>query len=94
MQMLIFSPFSPKLHLDPPHTNFCFRKYLVIAPTEWTFHIYMCAVLSHVSRVQHFVTLWTIGWQAPLSMGILQARILECVAMPSSTLAYLTSKSK
>ena len=29
-----------------------------------------------------FVTLWTIGCQAPLSMGILQARILECVAMP------------
>ena len=26
----------------------------------------------------------TVAYQAPLSMGILQARILECVAMPSS----------
>ena len=29
-------------------------------------------------------TLWTIACQAPLSMGILQARILQWVAMPSS----------
>ena len=27
---------------------------------------------------------WTVARQAPLSMGILQARILEWVAMPSS----------
>ena len=27
---------------------------------------------------------WTISCQAPLTMGILQARILEWVAMPSS----------
>ena len=36
------------------------------------------------SRVQLFATPWTVAWQAPLSMGILQARILEWVAMPSS----------
>ena len=30
------------------------------------------------------MTPWTIACQAPLSMGILQARILEWVAMPSS----------
>ena len=29
-------------------------------------------------------TPWTVVCQAPLSVGILQARILECVAMPSS----------
>ena len=29
-------------------------------------------------------TLWTVASQAPLSMGILQARILEWVAVPSS----------
>ena len=34
--------------------------------------------------VQLFVTPWTVAHQAPLSMGILQARILEWVAMPSS----------
>ena len=36
------------------------------------------------SRVQLFVTLWTVAHQAPLSMGTLQARILEWVAMPAS----------
>ena len=30
------------------------------------------------------MTPWTIARQAPLSMGILQARILKWVAMPSS----------
>ena len=42
--------------------------------------LHIC-VLSHI---QLFVTSWTIACQAPLSMGILQARILEWVAMPSS----------
>ena len=42
------------------------------------------AVLSHFNCVQLFLTLWTVARQAPLSMGILQARILEWVAMPSS----------
>ena len=41
-----------------------------------------CAHL--LSHVWLFVTPWTVARQAPLSMGILQARILECVAMPSS----------
>ena len=45
----------------------------------------LCAMVSHFSGVQLFVTPWTIAPQAPLSMGfILQARILEWVAMPSS----------
>ena len=33
--------------------------------------------------VRLFVTLWTVACQAPLSMGILQARILEWVTHPS-----------
>ena len=41
-------------------------------------------LLSHFSRVQLFATPWMIVFQAPLSMGILQARILEWVVMPSS----------
>ena len=40
-------------------------------------------VLSH-SVVSDSVSPWTVAQQAPLSMGILQARILEWVAMPSS----------
>ena len=37
---------------------------------------------SSLSCVQFFVTLSTVARQVPLSMGILQARILEWVAMP------------
>ena len=41
-------------------------------------------MLSHFSHIQLWVTLWTVAPQAPVSMGILQARILEWVAMPYS----------
>ena len=41
-------------------------------------------MLSGFSRVWLFVTPRTVACQAPLSLGILQARILESVAMPSS----------
>ena len=51
--------------------------------TKW-FYTSAC-MLSHFSCVRLFVTLWTIAYQAPLSMGLLQGRILEWVAMPSST---------
>ena len=45
----------------------------------------MCAcMLSRFSHVQLFVTPWTVAHQASLSMGILQARIQERIAMPSS----------
>ena len=44
----------------------------------------VCAVLSCFSHVRLFSTPWTVACQAPLCMGILQARILEWVAMPSS----------
>ena len=45
----------------------------------------MCVcVLSHFNCVQLFVTLRTVPHQVPLSMGILQERILEWVAMPFS----------
>ena len=41
-------------------------------------------VLSLFRRVRLCVTLWSVAPQASLPMGILQARIVECVAMPSS----------
>ena len=51
----------------------------------WMFSVCVHAcVLSHFSRVWLFATPWSIAHQAPLSMGILQVRILEWVAMPSS----------
>ena len=40
----------------------------------------VCYVLS---RVRLFATAWTATHQAPLSVGILQARNLEWVSMPS-----------
>ena len=39
--------------------------------------------LSHLSCVWFCATLWTLALQALLSVGILQARILEWFAMPS-----------
>ena len=41
-------------------------------------------MLNPFSRIRLFVILWTIAPQAPLSMGILQAKIPEWAAMPSS----------
>jgi len=48
-----------------------------------TFCTLCCAVLSHLSHVQLFATLWTIAHQAPSAYGILQARVLEWVVVPS-----------
>ena len=46
--------------------------------------IYVCMHALSLSHVQLFVTPSTAARQAALSMGILQARILEWAAMPSS----------
>ena len=40
--------------------------------------------VKSLSHIQLFVIHWTVACQAPLSMGILQARILEWVAIPFS----------
>ena len=46
---------------------------------------FVCMSSSHFNCIWLFVTLWTIACQAALEVcGILQARILEWVAMPSS----------
>ena len=41
--------------------------------------------IDYYIRIQLFATPWTAARQAPLPMGILQARIPEWVAMPSSS---------
>ena len=47
--------------------------------------VHMHAVhTKSLSHVWLFATLWTVAHQTPLSMGILQAGILQLVAMPSS----------
>ena len=56
-------------------------------PGTYTYFLWiplmLAYMLSHFSHVWFFATLWTLDCQVPLSMGILQARILEWVAMPS-----------
>jgi len=55
-----------------------------VSASHQSFQWMLCyAVLSHC-HVWLFANPWTVAHQAPLSMGILQARILEWVAMPSS----------
>ena len=56
---------------------------------EWRLVIHGCAVSCLVAQL--CLTLqppWTVARKAPLSMGILQARILTWVAMPSSRGSY------
>ena len=48
----------------------------------WIFTAWVHAKLLQLCQL--FVTLWTLAHQAPLFMEILQARILEWVAIPSS----------
>ena len=59
------------LHLTPIENTF-FQKLLEYP----CLGIQSCLIL--------FVTTWTVAHQVPVSMGILQARILEWDAMPSS----------
>ena len=47
-------------------------------------NISLLLMLSCCSHVQLFATLWIVALQAPLSIGILQARILEWFAISSS----------
>ena len=44
----------------------------------------VCVCVCLLSHVWLFATLWAVAHHAPLSMGILQARILKWVSMPSS----------
>ena len=52
-------------------------------PTHSSDWCVRACLLSNCSCVRLFATLWTVACQAPLSKRILQARILEWVAMPS-----------
>jgi len=54
---------------------------------EW-FNIHKSVnVVNHINEMKYknyFIISWTVACQAPVSMGILQARILVWVAIPSS----------
>ena len=73
-----------KLEKEIVKAVYCYSAYLT--------YVDYCAMLSH-SLVSQSVSQsessdssnpWIVAHQAPLSLGILQARILEWVAMPSS----------
>ena len=53
-------------------------------------HVYLP---SHFSRVRLFATLWIVAWLGSSDHGILQARILEWVAISSSRRIFLTQGS-
>ena len=90
---------SPYRFCCLPHKELYFRAMVTLffdvkdwknrdIPTLWYYkdwdlctYIPLCSLLSHVWL---FVTLWTVPWQPPLSVGILQGGILEWVAMLSS----------
>ena len=64
-------------------SSFTALKYLCVLPVL-LFSSCACCVLG-CSVVSDSETPWTVACQAPLFMGTLQARILEWVAMPSSS---------
>ena len=74
---------------DHHFSCFCFfNKYILCS-----FFVLGCVLssrdinlLSHFRWVQLFATLWTVAYQAPLSMGFSQARILEWVAISFSSI--------
>ena len=63
---------------SPPARGLCACTHTTHTHTHTHTHAQL------LSRVQLFASPWTVARQAPLSMGILQARILDWVAMPSS----------
>jgi len=67
---------------------------LDMSATEWKhMFVLITCTLSHFIRVWLWETLWTAAHQVPLSVGFLQARILEWVAILSLQAIFLTQKS-
>ena len=66
------------------HSAYLYVCTLIIFVSMYTCIQHAVCCVQSLSHVQLFVAPWTIAHQAPLSMRILQARILEWVAMPSS----------
>ena len=96
--LLSFSHTAPPTHWETLWTlfqNMPRTHYFLPFPLQWP-SLKLSSVYENaspfsmqvhaksLSHVRLFATLWTIAHQAPLSMGILQARILEWVAMGSS----------
>ena len=55
--------------------------------------VFACVCVHGLSCVQLFGTLWIVARQASLSMGMLQGRILECIAISYSRGIFRTQGS-
>ena len=66
-----------EIYLDPP------TLFSDIISSSRTWLEPCVCMLSRYSCVRLFAILWTAACPVPLSMGILKARILECIATPS-----------
>ena len=81
LKLMSMEPMMPSNHLI-----LCCPLLLLpsIFPSIKVFSNESALRIRHFRCVQLFATSWAIAWHTPLSMGILQARVLEWVAMPSS----------
>ena len=66
----------------------CVRQLVWGLNVTWFFEHVLCVCAQSLSCVRLFATPQTVARQAPLPMGILQAKILEWVAMPSFRGSY------
>ena len=84
--LFLLNCFSKKIsEVDITFLLGCFVFFiLMISFPSWGLFVTCCAVLCLATQSCLFATPWTGGRQAPLTMGILQARITERVVMPSS----------
>ena len=66
------------------HKAFPISMFYISTPQLLTQELLMLCCAQLLCHVQVFSPPWTVAHQASLSMGLLQARILEWVAMPFS----------
>ena len=82
-KVIVHLQLLPNVGYIPHVEQYILVAYFISLYIYWSvLLISVCA--QALSCVRLFVTPWTVAHQAPLSMGILQARTLEWVAMPSS----------
>ena len=70
------------------------KKYFVRVEKIQTTLRLCCAMLSHFSHVRLFMTPWAVAQPGSSVHGAFQARILEWVAMPSSSGTLKLSNGK
>ena len=75
---------SPNRFLEMMTSKVSLTSVWFLVPCIYLLGTVLCCALS-VTRARLFVTPWAEASQAPLSLGILQERILQWVTMPSSS---------